>query len=261
MLFVSYQDTLRQQKTNLRNLSIAFSAQTFSVAQAVDNVMLQAERGYAGRRAAAPAANSLADFGENSMAREYLLGIHLYDNDGRLVASGVPAKPNAPPRCRRPARSARRSTPSRDALRITITDVDPVTGRGVINFTRPTRRRRRQAHRHHRRAGRLGALRAHLQPGRAGQGRLGDAVQPRRHDAGARPEFPGRHRPARSPTRRCSRSTCRSATAARSPPSARSTARPAVRLRRGQQLSAGDHHRHGPRPTRWPPGTAGCGRR
>lgn len=51
VLLVSYRDTLRQEMTNLRNLSIAFAAQTFSVAQGVDNVMLQAERAYARRPA------------------------------------------------------------------------------------------------------------------------------------------------------------------------------------------------------------------
>ena len=136
MLFVSYDDTLRQAKTNLRNLSIAFSAQTFSVAQAVENVMLQAERGSAGNGASAPPANSLANFGENSLAREYLLGIHLYDNAGRLVASGAPAKPHTPtPPSPGEIGSAIDGKP--DALRITITDVDPMTGRGVINFARP----------------------------------------------------------------------------------------------------------------------------
>ncbi|MDQ2988124.1 MAG: cache domain-containing protein, partial [Pseudomonadota bacterium] len=137
MLFVSYEDTLRQAKTNLRNLSIAFSAQTFSVAQAVENVMLQAERGHAANGADAPPANSLANFGENSLAREYLLGVHLYDNAGRLIASGVPAKPHSPTR---PSPGEIRSAIDAkvDALRITITDVNPMTGRGVINFTRPT---------------------------------------------------------------------------------------------------------------------------
>jgi diguanylate cyclase (GGDEF)-like protein/PAS domain S-box-containing protein len=137
MLFVSYEDTLRQAKTNLRNLSIAIAAQTFIVAQAVENEKLQAERGHAANGAAEPPANALANFGENSLAREYLLGIHLYDNAGRLIASGVPAKPHSPAR---PSPGEIRSAidAKLDALRITITDVNPMTGRGVINFTRPT---------------------------------------------------------------------------------------------------------------------------
>ncbi|MES2759689.1 MAG: EAL domain-containing protein [Pseudomonadota bacterium] len=137
MLLVSYQDALQQQKTALRNLAIAFSAQTFSVAQAVDNVMQQAERGFAAD-AARPrrAADSLANFGENSLAREYLLGIHLYDSAGRLVASGTPARHAAPAP---PAAEARASAPrERNRLRIGVTNVDPLSGRGIINFSRAT---------------------------------------------------------------------------------------------------------------------------
>ena len=132
MLYVSLQDTLRQEKINLRNLSIAFSAQTFSVAQAIDNVMRQAERSFV-----VSAAGPLADFGENSLARDYLLGIHLYDGTGQLLASGVPLKATAPVRpVAGEVRAALDGAPG--AVRITISNVDPLTGRGVINFSRPT---------------------------------------------------------------------------------------------------------------------------
>ena len=218
MLFVSYEDTLRQGETNLRNLSIAFSAQTFSVAQAVENVMLQAERGYASKGASAPAADALANFGENSLAREYLLGIHLYDNEGRLVASGVPAKPHTPAR---PSPGEIRSAidAKLGALRVTITDVDPMTGRGVINFTRPTVDA----------AGtRTGTILAQadsecferiyslVELGKGGSVTLfnRDGSRIFRLESASR-----------SPIRRCSSNTCRSANAVRSPPSVRSTAR------------------------------------
>ncbi|MET0857826.1 MAG: EAL domain-containing protein [Telluria sp.] len=138
MLYVSYQDSLQQQKTALRNLAIAFAAQTFSVAQAVDNVMQQAERGFAEDAARQrPPTDSLANFGENSMAREYLLAIHLYDSAGRLRGSGTPARSaEAPPP---PPREVRAQTDARRAsLRISVSNVDAVTGRGIINFSRPT---------------------------------------------------------------------------------------------------------------------------
>ncbi len=136
MLYVSYQDALQQQKTALRNLAIAFSAQTFSVAQAVDNVLQQAERGFAdaaaGRRAPT---DPLDNFGANSLAREYLLGIHLYDSGGRLLASGTPALAALPP----PAGAAvAPPAPSRSSLRVGVSHVDPLTGRGIISFARPT---------------------------------------------------------------------------------------------------------------------------
>jgi diguanylate cyclase (GGDEF)-like protein/PAS domain S-box-containing protein len=137
MLYVSYQDALHQQKTALRNLAIAFSAQTFSVAQAVDTVLQQAERGFAedAARRRAPS-DPLANFGANSLAREYLLGIHLYDSAGRLVASGAPA--HAPPRPPAGQATPAPPAPSRASLRISVSNVDPVSGRGVINFSRPT---------------------------------------------------------------------------------------------------------------------------
>jgi diguanylate cyclase (GGDEF)-like protein/PAS domain S-box-containing protein len=141
ILFVSLQDTLRQEKTNLRNLAIAFSAQTFSVAQAIDNVMLEAEHGIAANGPASPLKDVLDHFNDNSMAREYLLGIHLYDTAGRLVASAVPRKDNggAKPPVRPTASEIGAALGGQPGgLRITISNVDPVTGRGVINFSRAT---------------------------------------------------------------------------------------------------------------------------
>ena len=144
MLFVSLQDSLRQEKTNLRNLAIAFSAQTFSVAQGIDNVMLEAERAIAANTARVPASPLREVFdrlSENSLAREYLLGIHLYDTQGRLVASGVPGKGGN--QARGPVHPAAGETGAEPGgqlgrLRIAISNVDPATGRGVIHFSRPT---------------------------------------------------------------------------------------------------------------------------
>jgi PAS domain S-box-containing protein/diguanylate cyclase (GGDEF)-like protein len=135
MLFVSYQDTLRQERTNLRNLSIAFSAQTSSVAQAFDHAMHQAERAYAAHGAHPRTPNWLDDIAANSMAQGYLLGISLYDSAGRLVASGTANrdKPAAPPSTSELRAAIDAKT---DRLRIGISHGDPVTGHGVINFTR-----------------------------------------------------------------------------------------------------------------------------
>ena len=135
VLLVSYRDTLRQEMTNLRNLSIAFAAQTFSVAQGVDNVMLQAERAYVKSPGQAP--DPLLNFADNPMAQEYLLGIYLYDPDGKLIANAVTSKPTLVP-APTPEQVRMDLGSTRDALRITITNIDPVTGRGIVNFTRPT---------------------------------------------------------------------------------------------------------------------------
>lgn len=142
MLFVSYQDTLRQQKTTLRNLSIAFAAQTLSVAQAVDQALRQVERGYrpAARPGAArpgvarPGVARLDYFDERGPAQEYLLGIHVYDRAGRLVASG-----SSPTAAHAPAAPASPRVADNAAPQIRITAVHPHTGRGVINVARALR--------------------------------------------------------------------------------------------------------------------------
>ncbi len=97
MLTVAYQDALRQQETTLRNLAIAFSAQTASVVQAVDGAMELAARAAAPDEPGRPALAALARFGAHSLGPDYLVGIHVYDGDGRLAASGMPAGQPAPP--------------------------------------------------------------------------------------------------------------------------------------------------------------------
>jgi diguanylate cyclase (GGDEF)-like protein/PAS domain S-box-containing protein len=130
-------DSLRQAQTNLRNLSIAFSAQTFSVAQAIDNLMLQAERGFSQNSGPDGRAHPFAHFGDNSLARQYLLGIHLFDAKGQLIGSDMPAMPSAT--ALPSAGEIRAAIDVRPGkLRISISDVDSHTGRGVINFSRST---------------------------------------------------------------------------------------------------------------------------
>jgi diguanylate cyclase (GGDEF)-like protein/PAS domain S-box-containing protein len=135
MLFVSYQDALRQQKTTLRNLAIAFSAQTSSVVQAVDDAMHLAERARAADQPGR-APGGLAQFGASILGPEYLLGIHLYDNDGRLATSAIRAGRKAAPPSPAEVAAALRAKP--DALRVTIANIDAATGRGIITFSRPT---------------------------------------------------------------------------------------------------------------------------
>lgn len=131
MLYVSYQDALRAQQASLRNLSIAFAAQTLTVAQAVDQLMRQVGRAYRGG-----ATPPLAPFfAENGPAQEYLLGVHLYDAAARPVASGAPASV-AIASDPAPAPDSAPVIDSPDAVGITISGIDRKTGRGVINFAR-----------------------------------------------------------------------------------------------------------------------------
>lgn len=132
MLYVSYHDALRAQQASLRNLSIAFAAQTLTVAQAVDQVMRQVARAYRSN-GGTPALSPY--FEEIGPAQEYLLGVHLYDAAGRPLASATPASVAV---AAKPAR-APASAPVLDSpttVSITISNVDPATGRGVINFAR-----------------------------------------------------------------------------------------------------------------------------
>ncbi|HEU4852052.1 MAG TPA: EAL domain-containing protein [Telluria sp.] len=127
VLGVSYKEALRQEMVNVRNLSIAFAAQTLSVVQAVDQAMVQAERAF--RKSPQ---NPVIDYFEDARAaQDYIIGIHVFDNDGRPVAHAAPANARVKPGyVLAPA-----ITPG-EVPRITISDVEPVTGRGILNIAR-----------------------------------------------------------------------------------------------------------------------------
>ena len=129
MLYASYDDTLRDQKANLRNIAIIFAAQTTSVAQAVDGA-LQRAAGAVRRGDAAALAPLLAEESAGP-AHAYLLRIAAFDASGKLLASAradhsatraLPA-PGVPP-------------PGGPGPQIGIDAVDRTSGRGVITFTR-----------------------------------------------------------------------------------------------------------------------------
>jgi len=134
MLKVSHDDAIRQEKTTLRNLAIAFSAQTLTVAQAVDQAMRQVERSYRPGAGAEPV--RLDYFDQQGAAQEYLLGMYVFAPDGKLLASAMP--PGAAMHARLPAAPGADALRS-DALQVSITAVDRQTGRGVINVVRPLR--------------------------------------------------------------------------------------------------------------------------
>ena len=132
MLYASYQDALREQQVTLRNVAIAFSAQTAGVAQAIDSAAQQAAHMVLG--GAAGPSPALAD-NRNGLAHPYLLRIVLFDTAGRPAGSVTPGGntrklPSFP---RLPAGGA--------ARQITITDIDRGTGRGILNFVQPVHER------------------------------------------------------------------------------------------------------------------------
>ena len=123
MLYASYKDALREQQVTLRNVAIAFAAQTAGVAQAIDS---------AAERAAHMllAQDSQPGLDADGLAHPYLLRIVLFDNAGQAIGSIAPDDN---------ARELPAIGPAAGALarRITITDIDRATGRGILNFAHP----------------------------------------------------------------------------------------------------------------------------
>ncbi|MET0980638.1 MAG: EAL domain-containing protein [Telluria sp.] len=136
MLFASYHDTLDAQKTSLRNVAIAFAAQTMSVAKAVDGTMTRAA-GIHRNLGAADVGRVL--LGQNSGgALEYLRRLAIVDAAGGVVSSVSPEVDGGPPLPPLPMLAALpRPQGSAGGPRIFVSHIDPRTGAGLINFVRP----------------------------------------------------------------------------------------------------------------------------
>jgi len=132
MLYASYHDALRAQQVTLRNMAIAFAAQTAGVVQAIDSAARQAARMVLAS-GDMPSA-TLAD-GQDGLAHPYLLRIVLFDAGGEPVGSITPSRGAGTSAGRLPSfpSLANAATPRR----ITITDIDRRTGRGILNFAQP----------------------------------------------------------------------------------------------------------------------------
>ena len=130
MLYASYRDALHEQEVTLRNVAIAFAAQTASVTQAIDSAARQSAHILL-RRDSGPVPG-LAD-GRDGLAHRYLLRVVLFDTAGRPLGSLTPAGDDL-------AMPAMPAPPAPDAARsITITGVNRATGRGILNFIIPAR--------------------------------------------------------------------------------------------------------------------------
>ena len=130
ILSISYREALRQEMVNMRNISIAFAAQTLSVTQSIDYAMVQTERAY--RRS--PQQARIDYFDDPRTVQTHVIGIHLFDRNGKLVASATPQHASRPASLPNEIRAPHPES-SRD-LSITISGVDPATGRGIIEFSR-----------------------------------------------------------------------------------------------------------------------------
>ncbi|MBQ5948220.1 EAL domain-containing protein [Massilia sp. ST3] len=127
MLYASYDDTVREQKTNLRNIAVIFAAQTTSVAQAVDGALQRAAS--AMRRDPAALARLLAEESAGP-AHAYLLRIAAFDANGTLLADARADEAVAL------ALPAPTGAPGGPNPQIAIATVERGNGRGVITFTR-----------------------------------------------------------------------------------------------------------------------------
>jgi len=133
MLYASYQDALREQQVTLRNVAVAFAAQTAGAVQAIEGASQRAARMLLARPPGAQA--STLDDAQVRAAHPYLLRLVLFDAAGRLVGSdtvgdGGPDMPGLPA----PPTGAA-------AHRITITNIDRITGRAILNCVHPVRDR------------------------------------------------------------------------------------------------------------------------
>ncbi|MEW6760527.1 MAG: EAL domain-containing protein [Pseudomonadota bacterium] len=133
MLFASYQDALREQQVTLRNVAVAFAAQTAGVSQAIEDASQAAARMLLARPATAQ--STTLDDTQGHAAHPYLLRLVLFDAAGRLVGSVTPGTSSldmpsfpAPPT-------------GVTTRRITVSDIDRVTGRAVLNCMHPVRDR------------------------------------------------------------------------------------------------------------------------
>jgi len=127
ILYAAYQDTLREQQITLRNVAIAFAAQTASVTQAIDSVSQAAARTVL-LGGTVPDAHA-------DLEHPFLLRIVLYDEAGLPIGSVTPGG-------RMQRLGSFPAGPGHDERRhIRITDVDRASGRGILNFIRPVRDR------------------------------------------------------------------------------------------------------------------------
>ncbi|MGX4643082.1 bifunctional diguanylate cyclase/phosphodiesterase [Massilia sp. SYSU DXS3249] len=131
MLLFSYNDTLDAQKTSLRNVAIAFAAQTMSVGKAVDGTLVRAAAIHR-QRGAEGVGRVLLDESSGG-ALEYIRRLAIVDPRGAVVSSIAPGAEALPPLPRLPAAPGGAG----NGARIFVSDIDPGTGAALVNFARP----------------------------------------------------------------------------------------------------------------------------
>ena len=128
VLFSNYHDTLRQEQTNLRNLSIAFSAQTMSAIRGLDQLLDGERDNYLARRPSPAGSPGAPPLSVLPAVHRHVLGVALFDQSGAQLAGQPMAAPtgaNAP------------ALAEDGSVAVDISDINPTTGRGVLRLARP----------------------------------------------------------------------------------------------------------------------------
>jgi diguanylate cyclase (GGDEF)-like protein/PAS domain S-box-containing protein len=136
MLTASYRDTVRQEKRNLRNVSVAFAAQTLTTTRVIDHVLSELQNDYLRASDGRASQVKLLHLARTNPGQDFLLGAYLFEEDGRLIAStganesSLAAKHYA-------NRLKLSALNSRLPFKVEVTDIDPQTGYAVLCFSRP----------------------------------------------------------------------------------------------------------------------------
>jgi diguanylate cyclase (GGDEF)-like protein/PAS domain S-box-containing protein len=132
----SYRAILRQEKINLRNVSIALSAQVRTAASTVDYVLLELQREVL-RTSDSPGMPANLEYLKRiNFGSHYGFAVAAFDLNGNVLASTFAHDPLWAPGPDSGRGKTTNGVPDR-SFHVSSTAVDPDTGRGVLNFTRP----------------------------------------------------------------------------------------------------------------------------
>ncbi|MDB5856263.1 MAG: domain S-box/diguanylate cyclase protein [Herminiimonas sp.] len=135
LLTLSYRDTVRQEKTGLRNVSAALSAQVLTTTRTIEFVISALQRDYLRQSDNAVRPIKLETLESTDFAEGFLLGAYLYDAKGLLLASSGTRSQDLRA-ASYPTQVVPPISQSVWKMQVGISDVDPETGQGVLNFTR-----------------------------------------------------------------------------------------------------------------------------
>ena len=128
VLVGNYHDTLRQEQTNLRNLSIAFSAQTMSALRTLDQLLDGEREDYLASRPIPSARPGAPPLSALPAVHRHVLGVALFDNSGAQL-SGQPMAA--------PAIAEASALAGDGSVAVGIGELNPTSGRGVLRLARP----------------------------------------------------------------------------------------------------------------------------